>query len=124
MRIIDLWVFLLIIIQRLFPALFTPQAIVSGIAKTVEGTPLAGVALTLTNKDTGDVYNAVSDKAGAFTFQPAKGGNYALDGYKDNGDGSHYSGSVDLVLGTANVSVDVALVKTIASFIVSPGMCL
>jgi hypothetical protein len=102
---IDLWIFIISILSQIFPALFKPEFVVSGVAMAEDGTPLAGVALTL---GAANAVSAVSGDDGSFAFQAVKSGEYALYGFKDNGDGSHYEGSITVTV-TGNMVQNLTL---------------
>ena len=114
--IVPLWIFvyilIAIIVWRMFLVLIKPTALISGTAKDANGGALAGVLLTLTNDDTGDVLNAVSGADGTYTFAAIKPGNCNLTGFLDNGDGTHYAGSTDFVAADGANVVDLVLAKT------------
>jgi hypothetical protein len=110
MKIVDLWVMLLNFLRWILPALFAPQSLIIGTA-TLDGVAVGGVGMTLTNKGTGETYTAITMDDGTFAFQPVKMGDYVIDAFKDNGDGSHLAGSLDIVVSSAAMTVNVTLAK-------------
>ena len=116
--IISLFFFLIIIILIIIyklQVLFMPQFVVSGTTKDNAGAAIGGVALNLHDLANSITYTAVSDDAGAYAFQPVKAGVYTITAYKDNGDGSHYSGQIDDIQVMANKTVDVTLERALVS---------
>ena len=109
---IDLYTFIITILNFLFPELFKPVFSVSGAVRDEAGDALGGVGLTLTNDSTGETLNAISGEDGSYSFPSVKAGAFSLSGFKDNQDGSHYEGGISFEVLNQNVNVDLTMVKT------------